>query len=455
MNRRRFLKTLGLGASAGMLGLPRVASANGAPKRLIILSSAHGSIYDHWKMRPSGASDEERWTAKLNKLDESDYSMVFAPLRNIQSRTVMLDGISLASAELDLPGYRHEKGWIHSWTGDWVHFTGDALFATKPSLDQLVAGQIARPDRIPSLELSVEYGRPTAHAGMSQQMPMEENPTRVWQRLFGLSGSTDPLLAAQGSVLDFVNAEHDAVRKKLGRADKQRLERHFGLVRQLEQRIDGLSKASCAVAPGVDQIQVESGRDAYDSRFKAFGELVAAAFSCDLTRVAMISLGDIPAEAFTEDAGDVHERWAHEVYNNAEAAFGMGMYNAFHAGQVAWLTELLESLPDSDGGSVMDNTLIVWGSELADGWHGYEKYQLVLVGGNWAWKGGRYLHYPWQSTPIRVVTPNGANDAGIPHQHVLVSIAQAMGLHTDHVGLAEVRNKQSKTIDLRGPLEGL
>jgi hypothetical protein len=126
-----------------------------------------------------------------------------------------------------------------------------------------------------------------------------------------------------------------------------------------------------------------------------------------------------------------------------------------HAEQVARLVSLLEQLPDSDGGSVMDNTLIVWGSELADGWHGYEHYCPVLIGGSWHFKTGRYLYWPHE-TPIEVLARDGYTSAcGIPHQRMLVSVAQAMGLETNHVGIEHVQGQTGHIVNCRDPLVGL
>ena len=52
-----------------------------------------------------------------------------------------------------------------------------------------------------------------------------------------------------------------------------------------------------------------------------------------------------------------------------------------------------EAVPDAGGGSIMDNTLVVWSSELGDGWHGYCHHCTVLIGGDWAFRTGRYLYW--------------------------------------------------------------
>ena len=109
------------------------------------------------------------------------------------------------------------------------------------------------------------------------------------------------------------------------------------------------------------------------------------------------------------------------IYDDAAKHAAMTDYVQHHARQVARLVSALEAVPDAGGSSLMDNTLIVWGSELGDGWHGYSRYNPVLIGGSWAFRTGRYLHWPHE-TPVQMrvpaqVAPSGRTRfAGVPHR---------------------------------------
>jgi hypothetical protein len=191
-------------------------------------------------------------------------------------------------------------------------------------------------------------------------------------------------------------------------------------------------------------------------------ELIGAALSCDVTRVVSLSLGEIPTMDFGWDhlTDDVHKGLAHEIFNDAQKHMAMTDYLTMHAGQVARLITVLESLPDVDGRSVMDNTLIAWGSELANGWHGYRHYCPMLIGGSWHFRTGRYMYWPHE-TPIELLVPPTQSDeaysefSGLPHQHLLVSIAQAMGVDTDHIGIEHARGQRGHLVDCMGPLPDL
>ena len=201
----------------------------------------------------------------------------------------------------------------------------------------------------------------------------------AWQRLFGLSAGADPLAYRQRDVLDFAHEKYRALGPQLGAAQRARLDAHYTLLAQLGDRIEGLSSMSCASTPALGAAPAS-----YGESFDAFAELIGAAFTCDVTRVISLSLGEMPTADFGWDhfTDDVHKGLAHGIYDDPEKLQAMTDYLSLHAAQVARLVALLESLPDIDGRSVMDNTLIVWGSELADGWHGYRHYNPVLIGGS-------------------------------------------------------------------------
>ena len=143
MNRRDLLKGLGLsglGLSLGGLGLRNplaFASEGEAPKRLIVISHCHGWPYDSWKIRPSGLSTSTPWELALSDLAEGEFSAPLAPLFQHRARMLAIDGLSLATAELDVDGNRHDTGWVHSWTGNNADFSGSDIGQAQPRWTRL------------------------------------------------------------------------------------------------------------------------------------------------------------------------------------------------------------------------------------------------------------------------------------------------------------------------------
>lgn len=453
-----------LQASAGLaLTHPQLArgQASGAPRRLLLVSHCHGWTAETWHIRPDGATDADAYTLDLDALPEASWSAPLAPLYRHRSQLVAIDGLSLLSAESDVGGNRHDRGFIHAWTGNWADFSGSDSRSSSGSIDQLVAQSIARSDRLPSLELSIngggEVGRPVSYARTGARLPVADTPAAAWTRLFGLSSSPDPLVLRQQDAIAAAVGELDAVGQRLARSGRQRMADEARHLDALSTRIAGLANLSCPTVPA----RIETIAD-YDANVDAIGDLISAAFACDLTRVISLSLGELPTADFGASAlaDDVHKGIAHDIFDEADKMSAMSDYVAKHAEQLARIVDTLAATPDPAGGSLLDHTLIVWGSELGNAWHGYQHYLPVLIGGGWHFQTGRYHHFPHETPTPVVVHPNTHPDgrtavAGLPHQRMLVSVADAMGLGVDHVGIPHFQGLTGSWIDAAGPLDGL
>jgi len=464
ISRRRLLQIGGLtalGVGLSNRSLRAFIKEPRPPRRLILISHCHGWPYTAWRMHPPEKSNNHPWSRDLTGLDRSDFSEPLMPLYEHRRRLLPLDGLSLVTAELDIGGNRHDRGWIHSWTGNNANFSARDTRATSPSIDQLVAAHIASANQLPSLELSVdaalESGRPISYNPSGIRLPSEHTPRKAWDRVFGPATSDDFIGQRRRKTLNFAYKEYRELAAHFDREDRSRLDAHFGLVQRLGQRLEGLRNLSCQSSE-----RPAASFEKYDQRFDAFSDIIATSFSCDITRVISLSLGEMPTQEFgAESISDkVHKGIAHYIHDDPEKHSAMSTYVHHHARQISRLISTLESVPESSGGSLMDNTLIVWGSELGDGWHGYNHYCPVLIGGEWAFSAGRYLYWP-HTTPaeMRVPTqllPNGTTTfSGIPHQHLLVSIARAMAVELDHVGLKYIRGQRGNVIDLTGPMKEL
>jgi hypothetical protein len=321
------------------------------------------------------------------------------------------------------------------------------------SIDQIIANQIARPDRYRSIECSVDGGLnydnvfgSALYRGPGQLLPAIDHPSTLWHRLFGQTSTIDPILAQQGSVLDMVASRYATQSQRLSVADRQKLELHQDLIRDLEQRLIGVTTAQCDATPEEPQ-----GSGTYDQDFINHVDLIAAAFSCDLTRVASIQMNQLSPSQLGLSAGDMHDLYAHGIYYNLAAEEAMTDYMAYHAAQLAHIIELFDSIPE-DGGSLLDNTVILWITELADSWHGMDHYPMVVAGGvNSGLNLGRYVHHA-RTTPYETQKHIPDPFMGIPHNRMLVTVCQAMGLDINAVGKTKLTGWDGSSIDFTGAL---
>ena len=456
MNRRQFLAAMGLGSSSLLLPSQRqaIASPTEAPQRFLVFFTQHGTWYDGWKMGTDTRPTDQSWEFDLTASDAPPLSDALLPLASFRDRLLIVDGLALVSAEADISGLRHEVGQVQALTGAPVELVTGVPLATEPSIDQRIASHISRADRYRSLELAV--GDPpmsVIYGGRRQQLPYESNPLRVYERLFGLSdnqsSANDLLAQAQSSLLSQVADRHEALAQRLSGEDRQKLELHRDLVRDLENRVTGLAGLSCEL--GIDS---PTGSEDYEASFEAMAQMIVSAFSCDLTRVASLHMAELPIDLVVPGySGSLHDELAHAVWVDPYAAQVMTDYTSIHAQQFARVLELLDSIPEGNG-SMLDNTLCLWVSELGDATHGFEKWAAVMAGGH-AFQMGRYLHFP-SDTPYEGWNWDGSLPAmGRPHQQLLVSILQAFGMTDNAVGTQTVTGIEGVSIDCTGPLPGL
>ena len=179
------------------------------------------------------------------------------------------------------------------------------------------------------------------------------------------------------------------------------------------------------------------------------------ALACDLTRVATIVTQDIPGDEFGVEPGiDIHQDIAHasdENGGNTQAIEGMVSYNRVYAEHFAYLLDQLDSVPEGSG-TLLDNTTVVWLSELTTGNHDMNRAPVVIAGGGAGhFRPGRYVHYP--QSPIQLTYAEEL--VGPAHERLHVSLMHAMGMtERRSFGLEQV-DIGDQMISLRDPLPRL
>jgi hypothetical protein len=313
------------------------------------------------------------------------------------------------------------------------------------SLDQELAGKLGSLTKLKSLELSTggagngieEY---LSASGRDKAVPSLRDPKAIHSRLFanftpptpGQPAPTQPaedkallaLLARRKSVLDAVRADYSRLQKLVGHDDRQRLEEHLTSIFEMEKTFQapgggagggaaGAPTASCTNAAG------DAGAS-FQTLPKIHLDYVAKAFACDLTRIATSYwttssvtfswLGHSHRQhAFAHNSGDYN--WSK---NDAGAEKGIREIEAWCAQQIADFVTKLKNTPEGpNGGTVWDNTLLLWNHELSKGSHSHTDHSYVLLGNiDRRFKTGRHLETQGHSNNDLYVTI--LNAFGIP-----------------------------------------
>lgn len=398
MNRRTFLRTTLKTGAAVSIGLPllevmlndhgtALAQNAALPKRFGVYFFGNGRGVEDDKWRPS--STGSAWTP----------SPLLAPLAGVKEYVSVVTGFN---ARLSNSPQGHHNGSAAILSGyDFITQPANSApyrstFA-RQSLDQLAADVIGKDTAFRSLEIGLSErvirGEGTtlqyiSHNGPDSGNPAEIDPQAVFDRLFGMgvpmmptSGAAAALHALRASVLDTVVGDLGALKQRVSTADKLRIDQHTESIRAIERRLSTMQApaAGCVDPTEPDEFPTENGREPFEERMGAMGDLLTLAMSCDLTRVFSIQVTGSAAGPVFWQVGAT--RGHHDLSHDGEATqdvieaatiFTMEMLAAF-------LGKLRET-PDG-AGNLLDSLALLATSDHSDGAaHAVNDYPIVIAG---------------------------------------------------------------------------
>jgi hypothetical protein len=421
-SRREFLRHLGLSAAAMpfVLNLPsfgHAAEVTPRRQRLIIMFSPNGVIPEtFW---PEGQGSEFVLKESLQ------------PLEPFKNQSLILRGIS---DKIRGDGDAHMRGIGCLLTGTEL-FPGNiqggsdtpAGWSKGLSIDQEIKNFLqANPQtrtRFGSLEFGVmvpdraDTWTRLSYAGPNKPLTPIDNPYQMFAKLYGRAKDEESLR----SVLDDLQEDFKKVEHVVSSEDRHLLEEHTTFVREMEQDLQ--ANKSQNVGHAVPQLDpgVKEENDNIPRLSKLQTELLVSSFAADFARVATLQ--------YTNSVGEAHMKWlgineghhglSHEPDTNKDAQDKLTRINKWYCEQFVYLAQRLSETPEpGGGGSLLDNTLIVWTNELGKGnTHTLDNIPFVLTGGGLNFSMGRSLHFKKQ-----------------PHNRLLLSLAHGFGHRLEKFG---------------------
>lgn len=298
------------------------------------------------------------------------------------------------------------------------------------SVDQYIASRLGDGVRFASLEFGVHT---SAWGGNVQTRmcyraagtfaPPDDDPASLYRRLFaGLSSGPElsPAQLRRRSSLDLVRNELTALRGAVGTDEQRRLDVHLDALRTVERSLAETPLTGC-VAPGMPSLDPRDN-DAFPLVGRAQTDLLLAALQCGMTRVASIQWSHTVSPTVCRWVGnrEGHHTLSHMADTDPAGVQQFVDAERWFAEQFALLVERLAALPEPGGsGRMLDHTLVLWAKELGDSrLHECRAVPFVLAGGaGGRLATGRYLRFE-----------------GEPHQRLLVTVCQAMGLDNPTFG---------------------
>ena len=483
IGRRLFLNTttgLALGLPFLPSLLPRTLSAQPAvaPKRFIAVMSHSGQmVADFWPTwapagyqlrdtaRPGARADgttflhetmpgtSYRWAPLTDFAGRPLSPVLGAELDPYREKMLLLRGIDL------LQGTSHGNGMM---LGNYASCAQASDFRDRglgemPSIDRVLAHSdrfYPTPPRVRALSLATgspnsisytDYGVP---GGAVERVNAYLDPHDLWEDLFGDFMSPDmPRENPNRSLVNAIYEDYGRLRshRRLSADDRATLERHMTFLDDIERELAAGIAASCVPPaeppaigglgyPWADVDSVEALQQAAD----LLVDISVAAIRCDLTRVVSFkaqlaitdALGRMAASYHNsaDIAGDWHD-FAHDAADDGNKHEHIVSLNRWVATRV--FTRYLAGLDveEADGRTFLDNSLVSFGAELSMDHYLIGMPTLLAGSAGGALRTGYYVDYTQLDHDYaNPILPWGVLIPGIPHNRLLVTILQAMGL---------------------------
>jgi hypothetical protein len=438
LNRRTFLR--GAGAAIALPLLDSMVPAFAGPK------ASKTPVRIGWVYVPNGI-DMRFWSIK-EEGPLTSLPRILKPLEAFKKDILVISNLAqnYGRALFDGPG-DHGRAAANYLTGVHVYKTAGADIKLGISADQVAAKELGHLTQLPSLELGLEDGRRAgdcdsgyscaytnnlAWRSDTQPLPPLVDPRGVFERLFGPGISESPeararRMSMRRSILDLVTADTKRLESGLGPTDRRKLDEYLSSIREIERQIAKAEQDNAQIDPKMDK---PYGAPAdFGEHFDLMAHMLTIAFQADLTRVfTWMMAREGSSRAYREiGISDSHHPLTH--HKGDQTMLGkVTEINCYHAQLFARLVEKLKTTKEGDG-TLLDNSMIVYGAGLSDGnAHTHDGLPVVVAGSGGKFLGtGRHVVYQ-RETPLT---------------NLYISMLDRLGARPGTLG------------DSTGPLEGL
>jgi Protein of unknown function (DUF1552) len=392
--RRRFLEAAGtLGVALPflqMLHSDEAYAEAGAPKRLICLMAQNGTLPSLWPTATNG---------QLN------LGQLFSPLESMKKDCLFMKTIDI---NCDL-GDQHFQGAGAFWAG-----TSALLYGGSPgvsgndrenvcpgrmTVDQHAGRALSAGKKYVSFNVghrAATWGRFMFATGPNMPVVPEANPNDFYNRVFSqlmstpASSSFDRRGLEEKAIIDSLAPRFTTLRNRLSGSERTKMDAHLNALDEVKKSLDVTvtSGPACTTPRVPDGIKTNYSNQIVDwgnpnnlpNEFDAWISMIVAGFACDLTRVATFSFGPMvdPTSFPFLGVPEAHHDLSHDPQGNADK---IAKINTWYASQIKLLMSRLAAIPEGNG-SMLDNTIIALGNELAVGApHSPQKVPIFIGGG--------------------------------------------------------------------------
>ena len=318
-------------------------------------------------------------------------------------------------------GHSSEMTWLTSAASP-----GLSGFRNTISVDQLVAEKTGFETRYPSLVLG------TGSAGINSisytrsgvMIPAESKPSKVFAKLF-LNGTPDEIkgqmqkLQEGRSIMDSVQGQAKTFGRRVGTADRAKLDEYYTSVREMELRFAKAQEWVQKPKPTVDAAQPKDITDERDliGRLRLLLDLVPLAVQTDSTRLFTIMVQGLPSAPLVPGVSIDH----HGLSHHGKEPGKVKQLRRIEEAQFAAVRDLIAALAKKEeaGRRLLDSTMVMFGSNLGNA-NSHEPTNLNII-----LAGGGFKH-------VGHVAFDQKNNT--PLSNLFVTMLQRMNIETDRFG---------------------
>ncbi len=341
-------------------------------------------------------------------------SLYLDKIKNFKDHFTVFSGLSHPGVD---GGHRADKSFLTGATQP-----GRASFRNSISLDQVIANEIGHKTRFRHFSLSINDARSLSYTQAGVEIPTIQNANQLFDKMF-LQGPAKDVekqkqkLRRKASILDLVMGQSKSVLKKAGSIDRDKLDQYQTAVRSLEQRLYEQEAWEDKPKPKVEQTlsQYPEDKKEYFKMIDLMNDISTLAFQTDSTRAITLFIGSVKTDGLIFKDGTTSSDY-HNISHHGKSENKLEQLKKAELAHMNCIKGLLTGLQNvqEQGGTLLDNTMVLYGSNMGDAnIHNNKNLPILLAGGGF--KHGQHLKYN--------------QDVNEPLANLFLSMLHQMGLH--------------------------
>ena len=289
------------------------------------------------------------------------------------------------------------------------------------SLDQVIGDKVGHTTAFNTLEVGCNgftagkesiYFDNISWYGPDKIAPSIRDPQKLYDRLF----AKDSFRSHVTEVTDLVLADAKSLSRKLATEDRATLDEFMTMIRDVEVRMTRLQKLLTKADIRVPKNEILP-RGEY---IRLQADLMLLAFQIGITNISTFMIGPERWDATLMYEGVFDKPVQHHNMTHNQKGKGyleVQKIDILHMQQYAYVLKRMKEIKESDGSTMLDNSLVTYGAALGDGaTHQYYDLPMIVAGrGQGQIKQGRFIQCK----------------SGTLNSNLWLSVAKLMGLEME------------------------